>query len=436
MDAMTYAVRLQRMIACRTVSYKDHFEPEEFFKLRTVMEDLFPLVHQRMERSVFGADCWIYRLRGRDSARAILLMSHHDVVPAVGAWTHEPFGEIADGKLWGRGTVDTKTPLFAIFSAVEELLAEGFVPPCDLYLGSSHNEEVAGDGIPLAKAYFEAQGITFEVILDEGGAVIDSPIGGMRCEKCAMVAVHEKGKYYLVCTAEDGDGHAGLNASIRRSPVERMASFIHTITEKPPFVRRLNDQVWAMLEHLAPDCSFPMKAVFSNLGLFGGGLTRIMPKLSPQAGGLLGTTASFHEIRADRERNCCTAVAVLRPVDRKDLETDLASFRAVAEEFGISVRVREDSEYHEPADMTRPQFAYTMDQIRRTFPDIPAAPMILPAGTDARTLTPLCPCVLRFAPIRLSAQQLSSVHGTDENIDLDAIPTAVTFYKQFLSNYR
>lgn len=64
-----------------------------------------------------------------------MVMSHHDVVESTGDWQEEPFGGvIKDGKLWGRGTVDTKTPLFAEFSAIEELLLEGFEFPVNVYL--------------------------------------------------------------------------------------------------------------------------------------------------------------------------------------------------------------------------------------------------------------------------------------------------------------
>ena len=53
-------------------------------------------------------------------------MSHQDVVPAEGTWLHAPFsGDIADGKVWGRGASDTKASLMAFFQAVEELLAAG-----------------------------------------------------------------------------------------------------------------------------------------------------------------------------------------------------------------------------------------------------------------------------------------------------------------------
>ena len=88
-------------------------------------------------------------------------------------------GVIKDGKLWGRGTVDTKTPLFAEFSAIEELLEEGFEFPVNVYLFSSHNEEVSGNGALLALDYFNENHIRFDWISDEGGAVIDPPMAGI-----------------------------------------------------------------------------------------------------------------------------------------------------------------------------------------------------------------------------------------------------------------
>lgn len=430
-----YAQRLQKMIRCKTVSVNDSYDDAEFAKLRDVMAELFPLVHEKGTKLTFSDDCWIYKLPGKDTGRNIMLMSHHDVVAAEGEWEHDPFaGEIAGGKLWGRGTVDTKTPLFAEFSALEELLSQGFEPPCNIYIGSSHNEELGGDGIPKALEYFKEKGITFEVILDEGGAVIEPPLGGMQCEKCAMVAVHEKGRYRLNCTATAANAHASLTSAANATPVERMAGFIHQITARNIFIRRLNPQVTAMFEHLAPYCGFPMKQLLGHLGLFGGVIKTVLPKVSPQAGGLIGTTCSFSKIEGSGKS--CTATAMLRSVDEADMHRDIAAFKAVAAKYGIDVAIDDSSEYHGPADMTKPQFAYTMGCIAAIFPQHPASPMILPAGTDARTLTDICPCVLRFAPITLSKQQLASVHSENENIDLTSIAEAVAFYKHFVRNYQ
>lgn len=432
-----YALRLKKMIECKTVSVKGSYDDTEFKKLREVMAEMFPKVHEKAEKMTFSDDCWIYKIEGKDKSHNIMLMSHHDVVAVQGEWEHDGFsGEIIDGKIWGRGTVDTKTPLFAEFSAVEELLSEGFEFSCNVWIGSSHNEELGGDGIPTALEYFKKNNIVFDVILDEGGAIIEPPLGGMKCDKCAMVAVHEKGRYYLDCTAETGNAHASLTSGAKATPVERMSAFINEVMTKDIFIRRLNPQVTAMFTHLAPYSGTAMKVLFSNLWLFGPLLKKVMPKINAQAGGLIGTTCTFNKIEGSTEAKKCTARAFLRPVDEKDFEIDLEKFIETAKKYDITVTKTENCEYHGPADMSRPQFEYTKKCISEVFPQYPVSPFILPAGTDARTLTDVCQCVLRFAPIRLSAQQLGSVHAENENIDIDAVANAVEFYKYFLKNYK
>lgn len=433
----TYADRLSEMIRCKTVSVKDSYDDTEFKKLRDTMEKLFPLVHEKAEKMTFSDDCWVYKIPGKDQSHNIMLMSHHDVVEVSGDWKYDGFSaHIEDGKMYGRGTVDTKTPLFAEFSAIEELLSEGFEPECNLYIASSHNEELGGDGIPKANEYFKKNGIVFDVILDEGGAIIEPPLGGMKCNKCAMIAVHEKGRFYLNLKATAQNAHASLTSASSNTPVERMSMFINEITTKDIFIRRLNPQVTAMFTHLAPYCGFMMKLLFCNLWLFGPIIKKVMPSLNAQAGGLIGTTCTFNEIKGSSADKLCTAKAFLRPVDENDFKLDLEKFKEIAAKYDITVEEPDGNEYHAPADMTKPQFEYTKDCITKVFPQYPASPFILPAGTDARTLTDICPCVLRFAPIRLSKEQLASVHAENENIDLDAVAAAVAFYKEFVKSYK
>ncbi len=436
-EIMNYALRLQKMIKCKTVSVKDSYDDSEFKKLRDVMAELFPIVHEKAEKMTFSDDCWIYKLQGKDKNRNIMLMSHHDVVEVSGEWQYYGFGgEIADGKIWGRGTVDTKTPLFAEFSALEELLNEGYEFPCNVWIGSSHNEELGGDGIPKALKYFKENNIVFEVILDEGGALIEPPLAGMKCDKCGMVAVHEKGRIYLNCTALAENGHASLTAGAKATPVERMSAFVNEITTNDIFIRRINLQVEAMFKHMAPYLKFPMNMLLANLWLFGGIIKKVMPKINAQAGGLIGTTCTFNNIEGSTASKKCTAKAFLRPVDEDDFKKDLEKFKEIAKKYDITVQMTEDSEYHGPADMTKPQFEYTMNCIGEIFPQYAASPFILPAGTDARTLTDVCECVLRFAPIKLSAQQLGSVHAENENIDIESVANCVAFYKHFIKNYK
>ena len=430
-----YGKTFSRMLQCATVSVKDSHDDTEFAKLRSVVEEDFPLLHEKAERTILADDCWMYKIPGKDQSRNILLMSHHDVVAADTDWTMPAFeGIIKDGKVYGRGAADTKGSLCGILFAAEEMLRDGVTPPVNFYIVSSHNEEQGGDGMAATLAYCREKGITFEVILDEGGAIVEPPLAGMDCEMCAMVAVHEKGRLKLKCTAVNESSHVSLTA-FKGNPVERMSQFIQEITTKNVFIRRLHPQTRGLFTGLAPYCKLPMKVLLSNLWLFGGLLTKILPKLNATAGGMVGTTCNFQQIQGSVNSKVCTASVMLRNINEEDLKQDYASFKAVADKYGITLET-EREEYYAPADMDSPAYRYTLDCLARVFPRFPAAPYILPAGTDAWRLTPVCNCVLRFAPTRMSKQQLGSIHSADENLDISAIAEAAAFYRCFVENYR
>lgn len=433
-----YALKFQKMIACPTVSVKGSHDDTEFAKFRDLVAALFPLIHKNCEKMLFGDGCLVYKLKGKDESRNMMLMSHHDVVAATEKenWDYPPFeGRIADGKVWGRGTQDTKGSLFGELEALEQLLERGFMPVCNVWIASSCNEETGGNGVPEALKWFQTQGITFEVVLDEGGAVIDPPIGGMNCQKCAMVAIHEKGIHDLILTAETASSHGSLTSGTKATPTERMAAFVTEVCKKPPFIRRINDQVRGMFEAMAPYAGAPMKLVLGNSRLFEPLLVKILPKLSAQAGGLIGTTCMFNDIVSSEKGLLCTAKVTLRSVDDADVAVDIENFKKVAEKYGITVTLGDRQEYHAPADPTLPPFEILSKCVHEIYPDAPVVPYILPAGTDARTLTDVCRCVLRFAPIRMSKEQLGSIHTRNENIDVSALASCVAFYRRFLEYY-
>ena len=122
--------------------------------------------------------------------------------PLVGrTWLPEPLsGDLDDGKVWGRGSADTKCSVMAFFQAVEELLAEGFVPEQDVYLSSSCTEEFGGDGCPKLVAELKRRGVKPYLVCDEGGAIVQEPIGGVK-GYYAMLGVLEKGQGNILLTA-------------------------------------------------------------------------------------------------------------------------------------------------------------------------------------------------------------------------------------------
>ncbi|MDH8678484.1 dipeptidase PepV [Fusibacter bizertensis] len=70
------------------------------------------------------------------------VLCHLDVVPEGDNWTFNPYGgEISEGKLYGRGTLDNKGPAIASLYAMKTLKDSGFIPKKRIRLILGTNEE-------------------------------------------------------------------------------------------------------------------------------------------------------------------------------------------------------------------------------------------------------------------------------------------------------
>ena len=67
--------------------------------------------------------------------------------------------------------------------------------------------------------------------------------------------------------------------------------------------------------------------------------------------------------------------------------------------------------------------------VNAVFPEYRPAPYIMNAATDSRYFNRVCDNCLRFVPFKIDKQQLDSVHGIDENVDIDTLAPAVDFYR-------
>ena len=259
------ARKLSEMVKVETVSVFGESDPEKFRPLHAVMAKEFPLVFEKLEKHDIDGSLVMY-WKGKTSENPIMLMSHIDVVAPGPNWTHDPFGgDIEGGKVWGRGTVDTKCSVMAFYQAAEELLREGYVPPVDVYLCSGCTEEVGGDGAPKIVAWLKSRGVKLAMLSDEGGGIISEPIGGIP-GNFAMVGVYEKGTGDLKFTARSHGGHA--SSPPKNSPVARLAKFVAHVENKNPMKVKFSREVEEMFSRLSVYAGFPLRFVLGNLWLF------------------------------------------------------------------------------------------------------------------------------------------------------------------------
>ena len=433
-QARALAEKLSRMVQYDTTSHAGEAEVEKFRGFHRVLEELFPLVHEKLERTEIDGNL-LYYWKGETSERPILLMSHQDVVPAEGEWTHAPFsGDIADGKVWGRGTSDTKCSVMAFFEAVEQLLAEGYTPPSDVYLASSCTEEWAGDGAPKIVAELQRRGVELFLVCDEGGGIISEPIGGIP-GNFAMVGVFEKGKADVKFTARSNGGHASAPAA--GTPIARLAAFVNEVETRSPFRKKWLPEVTAMFRTLAPYASsFGLRLVMGNLWLFGPLMKAVMPKISAQAGAMLRTTIAFTMQSGADAYNVipqeATLGANMRFIPHQGEQESLAIIKRLASKHGLTTEVLHANDYTPPVDIHGDAYRLVERVIAQTFPGLSASPYVMTGATDAQFYQPICKSCIRFAPVIYGPEQMKGMHGLNENIEYNCLPGAVAFYKNLI----
>ena len=429
--AANYGKTLSKMVQKETVSSR--FEPDrtKFYEFHTLLEELFPVFHKNCEKHVFNGSL-LFKWEGNGKNAPILLMSHHDVVEANGTWEHEPFsGDIDEkGRVWGRGTVDTKASLFCILTAVEELMKDGFQPGCDVYIASSCTEEWSGEGAPLTAAYLKEQGVELGLLLDEGGMIVEEPVGGVK-GIYGMVGVVEKGYGDVKFIARSKGGHA--SAPGKNTPLVRLGKFMTEIEKKNPFEVQFTETVEEMFSRMAPNMDFGMKVIFANMGLFKPLLKKLLPSISSAAGAMIKTTLAFTMAKGADGLNVLPQEAYvtgnMRFIQHQDDEDSIELVRKIAAKYDIEVEVI-TAEHPAPiVDYKSEAFKLLEEVAAEVYPGVGICPYTMTGGTDAKYYSEVSKNSLRFAPLYIDDQQYASIHGLNESIYQGALPMGVDFYK-------
>lgn len=366
----SYSEKLSRMVQAETISDRDNPSVDKFLLFHALLETLFPKVFSACEKIEIDGNL-LLKWKGKSSKDPIMLISHMDVVEAGGDWKYPPFsGTIADGKIWGRGSADTKCSLMALLQAAEEMITDGYVPACDVYLGSSCTEEIGGDGAPKLESWLKKHNVHLFMLCDEGGSIIKDPIGGVY-GYFAAVGIFEKGYGDVKFIARSSGGHA--SAPGKNTPIPRLAKFISHVEKKTPFRVAFTPAVNAMFTRIAPYAgNFGLRLVMSNLWFFRPLLKKVMPLISAQAAAMLQTTIAFTMQSGSAGYNVLPQEAYvcanMRYIPHQGTDESIQVITELAKKYGIETEVLYRGYPSNALDLNGEAFSITQKSIETCFP--------------------------------------------------------------------
>jgi carboxypeptidase PM20D1 len=337
---------------------------------------------------------------------------------------------IADGYVWGRGTLDDKVGVMGILEALEGLLADGFSPERGLWIAFGHDEEVGGEqGAAAIAALLAERGVRAWFSLDEGMAIAEPGATSFSEQPLALVGVAEKGFLTLRLTARGTGGHSSVPPP--STAIGRMSRAIVRI-EAHPLEARTEGVVSDMLRALAPHSSGLRGLVLRWPGLFGPVIESQLVS-EPSTNAMVRTTTAVTMIDGGVKANVLprevNARVNFRLLPGDSSEAVIEHVRDAIDDPEIEIHVETVNEASAVADVGSDAFAMLSEVIVEHAPGSVVAPALVVGGTDTRHYGKVTANGFRFLPIRFALEDFERVHGRDERLSIENYQFAIAFYE-------
>ena len=355
----------------------------------------------------------VARLPGRDRARPPLMISSHTDVVGVEAarWTRDPFGaEVAEGCVWGRGSIDMKSKCATDLGLLLAIKRAGAIPDRDLILAAVADEEA---GSELGARYL----VEHHPDLIRAGYVLNET-GGFTLHlgerRFYPIQVAEKGFVTVKMTVSGVPGHGSMPRA--DTAIAWIADLIVRIT-RSPMPRRVTPL---------------MRRTLSDLGL-------VPDKAPPLFRPMLSNTVTPTIVRAGYKDNVIPgeAWAILdgRTLPGDDERTFLIQLRdIVGPEPTLEVIKRAPPVEASP---DTPLFDLIKGRTEAADPGARAIPWMLPGATDSKFYAQLGATCYGFAPVRLDPRMPFGAlyHGNDERMPIEGFLWGLRLYTEVVLKF-
>ena len=429
---------LQTLIRFKTVSYKDTTleDKKEYEGLTNYLLERYPTINKHAKVKRINRTGILFELSGLKDAKHIVFMSHYDVVPENGDWKVPPFsGELMDGKIYGRGTLDTKSTLVSVMEAVEHLLKQDKLN-FNLYLAFSGDEETRGPSADAIVQYLNKKNIKPDFVLDEGGAIV-SDVFPKVSKQAAMVGLAEKGFINVELKATSLGGHASMPK--KSTPITVLAKAVVDLNQGTLFKLKKTKPTELMLNTIAPYSeSFMIRLIFANLWLFWPLVKYMAKKSDGELLSLLHTTQAFTQMQGSDAMNVLPSKATIginyRVLTHETVDDVIQRIKRKVNTDIISVKVLQAAE---PTSISKVEGSYTVleETIREHWENVVPTPYLMMAGTDSRYYHAISEHVYRFSPMSMTKKERETIHSTNEAIRVEELIACTQFYVALLKKF-
>jgi acetylornithine deacetylase/succinyl-diaminopimelate desuccinylase-like protein len=375
------------------------------------------------------------RLPGRGGARAVILLSHLDVVPADGrGWRLPPFGGVREpGWVNGRGALDCKGVAAVQAMTLLALKRRGVALDRDLILLATADEETGGRAGAgwLVEHRPDLLGDA-EFLLTEGDHVHLRPSASGALVKVVQVAVAEKTPCWVRLVARGEPGHGSVPPA--QTAVTRLVRALNKLRRYRTAVH-LTRPVEEYFAAIAPLQPAPMREHLRHLAraLEDPAFTAEFTRNSLQ-NALVRNTITPTVLQAGVKTNVIPADAAaeldcrLLPGERP------ADFLALLRDVigDDSIRIEPLLSFPSSSSDSNSALVAAVRRMAATMLGAPVVPSVIPGFTDSHYFRERGIASYGFVPFILADDDEKAVHGVNERISVENLRGGVERLSELL----
>ncbi|MEH0741054.1 M20/M25/M40 family metallo-hydrolase [Vibrio cholerae] len=452
------AQRLSKAVQFKTISNQDRsdFDEAAFNDYHDFLVESYPLVHKTLKRELVGDPrpfSLIYTWEGKDPSLApAVFMAHQDVVPIAeesrDQWEVEPFsGEIKDGYIWGRGSLDDKNQLQAILEATEMKIKEGFQPDRTILFVFGHDEEVGGpEGAKHAADILEQRYDEIAFVIDESAPLIPGVFPGIR-ENTALIGIAQKGYVSLEIAINGIGGHSSQPAG--ESNIVALAKAVEKV-EAAQFPYKIHDAVRYQYRFMGPELPEEQQPLYKAVA-YGNNdsISDLEQKFidvmaqNQVTRAMLHTTTAVTMFNAGIKDNvlppAATAVVNFRPMPGDTPDVIIEHVKNAINDDRITVRdISASTPATNVADPNGEGYKMLEKTIRQTWGnDLIVSPFFVIGGSDSKHFQArdFAPDVYTITALQLeNVKEFEGFHGVNERILVEEYGRSIGFFYTLMDN--
>lgn len=452
------AQRLSQAVQFPTISNQDRsdFDEEAFNNYHDFLVKSYPLVHKTLKRELVGDPrpfSLIYTWEGKDpSLPPAVFMAHQDVVPIAeesrDQWEVEPFsGEIKDGYIWGRGSLDDKNQIHAILEATEMKIKEGFQPERTILFVFGHDEEVGGpEGAKHAADIIDQRYDKIAFVIDESAPLVPGIFPGIR-ENTALVGIAQKGFVSLEIAINSIGGHSSQPAG--ESNIVALAKAVEKV-EAAQFPYKIHDAVRYQYRFMGPELPEDQQPMYKAVAYgYDDSISDLEQKFidvmsqNQVTRAMLHTTTAVTMFNAGIKDNvlppAATAVVNFRPMPGDTPEVIIKHVKKAIGDERITVRdISASTPATNVADPNGEGYKMLEKTIRQTWGnDLIVSPFFVIGGSDSKHFQArdFAPDVYTITALQLeNVKEFEGFHGVNERILVDEYGRSIGFFYKLMDN--